>query len=819
MLFIIYLFSAICFHTAGKKQPGLFPLDKTQVERFFNAAENVVFTSHRLHPQPPSSPPPHTTAPGIQDLALLRRLTISSPTKDCGGSPMSIENHIQDGGNSPFPKTNPSPPPTAAATATAATTTGTLPPPPRPELSEHEANLIFMQRSALDSEAMLTSCPPHLSQVNQTFLKQAEAVKLADQCNAGLPVVVEPELLLSKVSEVPRKPQVIGVAKPQPPLEINTTAAGGGNGDGIVQPVPPPPTSSGENNKTEAEAQGGVPEASTIEKPKEEAVPEIVHNFNFNYEEYCKPVKPAAGDGSEQKEQQPEEDSEEAKKENDRKRARSDESAAFMKQLQDNYAAALAQLNAPIDAKPPPPPGDPAATTTTAAHSNSTGGAGGVAQPTKSGDSATSSLGRLLAQSPIPRRTQEAIRVFCVEKLNERTGLFYRNFTATSYANVWRAYNTASRPNSLHWYEVVREGRPCHLYFDLEFARSSAQNWNTDVDGDALVDTLLNHVKAILLRNWELVLDLQTQVYELDSSTPEKFSRHVIVRIPGHAFFHNLAIGHFVSQVLAAAGTELDVLKNPAPSEERVSFVDTAVYTKNRHFRLVYSSKGGKTATLKPTRRYATGGQGLYKLSPARIFNDTLICNVDYDVKLLAVLPPFRNGVAPAVDGATGGGGGAASGRGGGGIHQGDVQGRTVAWKNNEHTEIDLPIDADANSGGCSEADFRRKLKTVAEKAVPFIEQIGKQRSGQEARARTVAFCGTDGLVAYSMIGPGSHYCEHVGRAHKNNHVYFVANFSEGVYAQKCHDPDCSRFRSAWMPLPEELCLEVKAEEKPQTEV
>jgi hypothetical protein len=667
---------------------------------------------------------------------------------------------------------------------------------------------------------MLASCPPHLYQVDQTFLKQAEAVTLAEQCNAGLPVILEPELLLSKFSEIPRKPQVIGAAKP---LQSNNITDGA---------QPPQQMSSGaEETKIKSEARLGGMEPSTVNKTENaehvSPVKKPVHKFSFNFNEYRQ-------DGSEKKAAA--EDAEE----NDRKRARSDESAALMKQMQDKYIAALAQLNAPVEAPaavaPEPAPlqkeeeGTAAAATTAAAAPSTTTSCGvGAAQqqqPTKSVDSGggTSSHGGALAPPlELPRRTQEAIRVFCIEKVNERTGLFYRNFTATSYAKVWRSYIT-SRPGTLHWYEVVREGRPCHLYFDLEFARSSDQNWNTNVDGDALVDCLLHHVKTLLQRNWGLVLDPQTQVYELESSTPEKFSRHVIVRIPGHAFFHNLAIGHFVAQIIDAAGAQLDVLKNPPPSEERVSFVDTAVYTKNRHFRLVYSSKGGKTATLQPTKRYATGVQGVSRLSPARIFNDTLICNVDQDVKLLAVLPPLRNALLP-TGGAqlmSGGAGGNThgtlivngNGSSGGGIHQGDVHGRTIAWKHSENETV--PPDTDGSIG--SEAKFLKELKIVAEKAVPFIEQACKQRSGYDARARTVAFCGVDGLVADSMLGPGSHYCEHIGRAHKNNHVYFVANFSGGVYAQKCHDPDCSRFRSAWMPLPQELCLSGEEEEPPKQE-
>ena len=45
------------------------------------------------------------------------------------------------------------------------------------------------------------------------------------------------------------------------------------------------------------------------------------------------------------------------------------------------------------------------------------------------------------------------------------------------------------------------------------------------------------------------------------------------------------------------------------------------------------------------------------------------------------------------------------------------------------------------------------------------------------------------------LAGPGSHYCDNIGRSHASNHVYLVADFAKGVFAQKCHDPDCGGFR------------------------
>ncbi len=42
---------------------------------------------------------------------------------------------------------------------------------------------------------------------------------------------------------------------------------------------------------------------------------------------------------------------------------------------------------------------------------------------------------------------------------------------------------------------------------------------------------------------------------ELDSSTSAKFSRHIILRIPEHAFANNLHVGMFIQFILQAAGS------------------------------------------------------------------------------------------------------------------------------------------------------------------------------------------------------------------------------------------------------------------------
>jgi hypothetical protein len=56
---------------------------------------------------------------------------------------------------------------------------------------------------------------------------------------------------------------------------------------------------------------------------------------------------------------------------------------------------------------------------------------------------------------------------------------------------------------------------------------------------------------------------------------------------------------------------------------------------RNRHFRMVWSCKGGKAAVLVPTRRFATQ-DGCGKTA-ADVFLDALICRVDTSDTLLQV--------------------------------------------------------------------------------------------------------------------------------------------------------------------------------------
>ncbi|KAJ6752628.1 DNA-DIRECTED PRIMASE / polymerase PROTEIN [Salix koriyanagi] len=117
-----------------------------------------------------------------------------------------------------------------------------------------------------------------------------------------------------------------------------------------------------------------------------------------------------------------------------------------------------------------------------------------------------------------------------------------RRFLVSTYTEFWRRYKNMDA-KFRHHYEVIQEGLPCHLYFDLEFSRRH----NVERNGDEMVDLLISVILEALFEKYSIQGN-QDWIVELDSSTAEKFSRHLIIRIPKTAFKDNTHAGAFVSE-------------------------------------------------------------------------------------------------------------------------------------------------------------------------------------------------------------------------------------------------------------------------------
>ncbi|RVE76273.1 hypothetical protein OJAV_G00006530 [Oryzias javanicus] len=129
---------------------------------------------------------------------------------------------------------------------------------------------------------------------------------------------------------------------------------------------------------------------------------------------------------------------------------------------------------------------------------------------------------------------KETVHVFALEK--EKASLGQRIFLVTSYSELWHYYKTY--PQSLmHCYEVIPEGAVCKLYFDLEFHKPS----NRGADGKSIVLLPIKYVCEKLMDIYGIECS-EKNVLNLDSSTEDKFSRHLIFILPNAAFKDNIHV-------------------------------------------------------------------------------------------------------------------------------------------------------------------------------------------------------------------------------------------------------------------------------------
>ncbi|EFN56160.1 hypothetical protein CHLNCDRAFT_51806 [Chlorella variabilis] len=366
--------------------------------------------------------------------------------------------------------------------------------------------------------------------------------------------------------------------------------------------------------------------------------------------------------------------------------------------------------------------------------------------------------------------SQPGLEVFSVEYGQDGK----RRFIATSRAEFWRRY-LDMLPQHRHYYEIIRQGAPCHLYFDLEFQREH----NPGLDGGAAVDALLELVREQLRGSFQL--DMQDSwVLELDSSTDTKFSRHLVIRIPGVAFASNAHAGALVLQLCAGArerrgqDSRCELLIVKKKGGEEALFVDPAVYTRNRAFRLYLSSKAGKQAVLQNTGRF--GGAGL---TMQECFDAALVTNVPSGVRLLRCFEESAEEVAALTARAS-----RQQARGvvpGGLVPGGAGQ---VCYGPCPHPELEAFITSMCCEGGSQ----------------------GRVRSWVELEP---------GLLLFNMRD--NRYCGNVGRQHKSNGVFYVADLKGGSWCQRCYDSECRNYRSPLMPLPAHLLAEWPQQAIPAT--
>jgi len=312
---------------------------------------------------------------------------------------------------------------------------------------------------------------------------------------------------------------------------------------------------------------------------------------------------------------------------------------------------------------------------------------------------------------------------------------------------------------------------------------------NPDLDPQAVASAFLELLNQFCDIKFGHAIDPAT-FYDLDSTNTEKFSKHIIIkRLQSYgsacntlAFPNNAQAGYFVKLFMDWVRQQREAGNSSAPllfaakpkgkeqtrERDSVSVVDESVYTRNRCFRVLFSTKFGKKRPLLPT----WSGQ------PALQLLDSLASFVPEGTSF------FRHVLIPAT------------------WHHQHMR----ANKSPEHVAnlkaqpskpdvVELPVSENA-------ALFRHLIELwddIRQKNEP-----GSAGSWTAAtRVQRSLLMGDFMVVALT----NNRFCFKKGASHKSNGVYLVINPKRWVVYQKCHDvADCPDFRSHEFALPQELC-------------
>jgi len=153
-------------------------------------------------------------------------------------------------------------------------------------------------------------------------------------------------------------------------------------------------------------------------------------------------------------------------------------------------------------------------------------------------------------------------------------------------------FKSYSRLPARHFYEHIFSDKPCRLYFDLEYFLPL----NPEFDIEAFYSKFYSILDYLLKKLFDISFNGKTYVV-LDSSTPEKFSNHLIVHTD-KLFASNLDAGYFANVVAEFLRfKKVGLVRDSHRSDALI--LDLGVYKSNQSLRLYLSSKYGKSSVLK----------------------------------------------------------------------------------------------------------------------------------------------------------------------------------------------------------------------------
>ena len=432
-------------------------------------------------------------------------------------------------------------------------------------------------------------------------------------------------------------------------------------------------------------------------------------------------------------------------------------------------------------------------------------------------------------------------RIFAVE-----TACGKRRYIVGNMGRFMQNYWRETDPIARHYYELIPEGTPCRMYFDLEFNKDANPMITSDIS-----EVLMTEFIDELCNEYQMIHNIclsRSCIVDLDSSTTNKFSRHLIIHSPNREIFaDSLSAGLFVKRFVGRLAEEqstgelenrhstlakylfvnkkrivepytmAEADKDVAPRnyginhKELTCFVDLGVYTRNRLFRLLGSTKFGHS----PSAALRIADANMFEF-PAGFDNNRFYFSSGATAKA-ATNPNLFSCAGSEND------------------REKDYKAFCASFDWDMHAcalalTLVVPIEpsrakslvlTEVCDGGHDTVKLKDTFSSGRDKlpcrmcygASPILSLDNfilqqSTRGGNQGKIRAWSMEGAH-FITYQMSD--NRWCENINRAHKSNNIIWNVDLKCYTFWQSCHDPECRAMKSRGIiqHLPSEVAADV----------
>lgn len=201
--------------------------------------------------------------------------------------------------------------------------------------------------------------------------------------------------------------------------------------------------------------------------------------------------------------------------------------------------------------------------------------------------------------------------------------------------------------------------------------------------------------------------------------------------------------------------------------------IDSGVYSRNRCFRLLFQSKFGKKATLRPVP-----GSHLATMHPSMQFLTTMSSFVPEGT------PHFRHPLIPV------------------GYAHAAAQGIKLRPSGAPGHSVQGPRVPRVAAGATAAGEQTRLTKFLAEEWDKVRSLNEKGSAVQPSHKAVVTSMHEMSSQFFTVTLGNNNFCFRKGSCHLSNKIYLVVDRNTRAFRQKCYDPDCRHYGSPWFPIP-----------------